>query len=325
MARLHLVKVRVAGLIAIVIACGCSVTEQDVLVVDIDSDNRGYLTDRHQYRENTAVREAGTASIQVIDKNASQSETVGHPITETVKKTVKPSRHDSDRHQVKAGETLYSIAWRYDLSYRRIAELNGLEAPYTIFPGQEILLPIAPVEREQVALPDAKTPNKNQPLVARYKKQLNNEKLIHEKDSKSTSKQVHIEWVWPASGAIVKPFFTADSSSVSGLPQAQTNHSNGVDIAGEEGDTVRAAADGTVVYSGNGLVGYGNLLIIRHNEDFLSAYAHNRVLLVKEGAAVKAGDKIAELGSTGAESSKLHFEIRREGQPVDPLNYLPAR
>ncbi|WP_369602242.1 peptidoglycan DD-metalloendopeptidase family protein [Hahella sp. SMD15-11] len=97
----------------------------------------------------------------------------------------------------------------------------------------------------------------------------------------------------------------------------------GIDIAGRIGDPVRAAADGEVVYAGSGLLGYGNLVIINHNEHYLSAYAHNRRILVKEGERVKAGQVIAELGATGTRTPKLHFEIRRDGKPVDPLKYLP--
>ena len=97
----------------------------------------------------------------------------------------------------------------------------------------------------------------------------------------------------------------------------------GVDIAGEKGDSVLAAANGTVIYAGSALRGYGKLLIVKHSEEYLSAYAHNDKLLVAEGSKVKAGQRIAELGSSGTDRNKLHFEIRRNGQPVDPLAYLP--
>jgi len=99
----------------------------------------------------------------------------------------------------------------------------------------------------------------------------------------------------------------------------------GIDLAGRKGEPVFAAADGKVVYSGTGLVGYGNLIIIKHNETFLSAYAHNSRLLLSEGDIAKAGQKIAEIGSTGANRDKLHFEIRRDGKPVNPMTYLPNR
>ncbi len=116
-----------------------------------------------------------------------------------------------------------------------------------------------------------------------------------------------VTWQWPADGAVI-------SSSGSGL-----------DIAGTAGDPVRAAADGTVVYSGNGLIGYGELIIIKHSDNYLSAYGHNRRRLVQEGQHVRAGQQIAEMGSTGAPREELHFEIRKAGKPVDPTEYLPGR
>ena len=120
-----------------------------------------------------------------------------------------------------------------------------------------------------------------------------------------------IAFAWPASGAVLAGFDEA--------------HNKGVDIGGKAGDPVQAAADGRVVYAGAGLRGYGNLIILQHNKTFLTAYAHNQKLLVKEDQTVQRGQKIAEMGSSDADRVKLHFEIRREGKPVDPLKYLPAR
>ncbi|MGE7136329.1 peptidoglycan DD-metalloendopeptidase family protein [Luteibacter sp. NPDC031894] len=121
-----------------------------------------------------------------------------------------------------------------------------------------------------------------------------------------------IAWRWPADGALLKKFSSADA-----IP--------GIEVGGKAGDPVRAAADGVVVYSGNGLVGYGELVIIKHSDSFLSAYGHNRKRLVKEGEKVKAGQSVAEMGSTGAARDELQFQIRRDGNPVDPLQYLPPR
>lgn len=118
-------------------------------------------------------------------------------------------------------------------------------------------------------------------------------------------------WRWPASGQVLAWF--------------DDNGNKGVDIAGEPGDPVTASAAGSVVYAGSGLRGYGKLVIIKHNDEFLTAYAHNQDLLVKEGEQVKQGQKIAELGSTDADRPKLHFEIRQQGKPVDPAKFLPAR
>lgn len=109
------------------------------------------------------------------------------------------------------------------------------------------------------------------------------------------------------------------------LEEFHETRNKGIDIAGNEGDPVLAASDGQVVYSGSGLRGYGNLVIIKHTDDYISAYAHNRQILVKQGQTVKRGQQIAELGKSDAEVPKLHFEIRRQGKPVDPLKYLPAR
>jgi len=118
-------------------------------------------------------------------------------------------------------------------------------------------------------------------------------------------------FIWPASGSVLAGF--------------DESRNKGVDIAGKAGDPVVAAADGRVVYSGAGLRGYGNLIILKHNDTYLTAYAHNQKLLVKEDQNVKKGQKIAEMGNTDADRVKLHFEVRRQGKPVDPARYLPAR
>ncbi len=120
-------------------------------------------------------------------------------------------------------------------------------------------------------------------------------------------------WAWPASGSLIGRF--ASNGSLN----------KGIDIAGQLGQPVLAASGGTVVYAGSGLRGYGELVIIKHNETYVSAYGHNRRLLVREGQQVKVGQSIAEMGSTGTDRVKLHFEIRRQGKPVDPLQYLPRR
>jgi lipoprotein NlpD len=122
-----------------------------------------------------------------------------------------------------------------------------------------------------------------------------------------------IGWRWPVKGSVIDRFMAGDATH------------QGVDIAGNDGDPVLSAADGVVVYSGSGLVGYGELIIIKHSDEWLSAYGHNRKRLVQEGQRVKAGQQIAEMGRTGANRDMLHFEIRRNGRPVDPQQYLPQR
>ncbi|MEJ7685559.1 MAG: peptidoglycan DD-metalloendopeptidase family protein [Variovorax sp.] len=120
-----------------------------------------------------------------------------------------------------------------------------------------------------------------------------------------------VGWIWPAQGSLIAGFDEAKNK--------------GLDISGKAGDSVLAAADGRVVYAGAGLRGYGNLIILKHNNTYLTAYAHNRMLLVKEDQSVQKGQKIAEMGNSDADRVKLHFEIRRQGKPVDPARYLPAR
>ena len=120
-----------------------------------------------------------------------------------------------------------------------------------------------------------------------------------------------INWIWPTNGAVLTGFDEVKNK--------------GLDIGGAAGDPVLAAADGRVVYVGAGLRGYGNLIILKHNNTYLTAYAHNQTMLVKEDQAVQKGQKIAEMGSSDADRVKLHFEVRRQGKPVDPARYLPAR
>jgi lipoprotein NlpD len=122
-----------------------------------------------------------------------------------------------------------------------------------------------------------------------------------------------VTWRWPGKGSLVGTFVAGDQTR------------QGIDVAGKAGDPVLAAANGEVVYSGNGLLGYGELIIVKHNANFLSAYGHNRKRLVQEGEKVKAGQQIAEMGSSASSREELHFEIRKNGKPVNPLDYLPAR
>jgi len=123
--------------------------------------------------------------------------------------------------------------------------------------------------------------------------------------------QSGLTWAWPAAGKLIEPFDEV--------------RNKGIDLAGQEGDPVLAAGDGQVVYRGNALRGYGNLVIIKHSDDFISAYAHNRRILVEQGQSVKRGQRIAEMGQTDADRPKLHFEIRRQGRPIDPVRLLPSR
>lgn len=203
---------------------------------------------------------------------------------------------------VQRGQTLYRIATNNSISPLDLAMWNSVAPPYTIYPGQRLRLypsnsraPLPNPSRPVTRPPQSATPSRpvEAPVVAPVSSP--------------------VPWRWPTEGQLIGRF-------VSGDPVKQ-----GIDIAGAGGQAVRAAGDGVVVYSGSGLVGYGELIIVKHNEQWLSAYGHNRSRLVNEGQIVKAGQQIAEMGRSGAARDMLHFEIRYNGKPVDPLAYLPKR
>ncbi len=213
-----------------------------------------------------------------------------------------------DRYAVRRGDTLYSIAFRYGVDYRALARLNGIPSPYTIYPGQELRLSGKPPSIAAKA--PAKTPSSTSaPVASAPVTKASSPRVTTTSPVKSNS--VVDAWRWPTRGTVVRKF-------------TGTTH-KGIDIDGRAGDPVLATAAGTVVYAGSGIVGYGNLLIVKHNQNYLSAYGHNQRLLVGEGDSVKAGQKIAEKGSSATNSVKLHFEIRRDGKPVDPLKLLPRQ
>lgn len=215
---------------------------------------------------------------------------------------------------VRNGETLYRIATRHGLSPLDLAMWNRIPPPYTIYPGQRLRLtpPAAsrapsagtpPVVRTPVPpRTSAGTPTTPAPPVRNPTP-----------PPVAAPVAAPFAWRWPAEGALVGSFASGD-------PTRQ-----GIDIGGRVGDPVRAAADGVVVYSGTGLVGYGELIIVKHDDQWLSAYGHNRARLVNEGQRVKAGEQIAEMGHSGAARDMLHFEIRYNGKPQDPLQALPKR
>lgn len=256
------------------------------------------------------------------------------------------------------GDTLYSIAFRKGVDFRDLAQWNGIAAPYTIWPGQRLTLspsgpvavapkmvmpprPAAPATPMFEPVASARSASTAPALAAHVSPEASAAPAAPLHTAKSAavvqvpvagvsaapppavpvSKPVAtgatrvaggVNWRWPVDGTLVSRFNGGDA-----IP--------GIEIAGHSGDPVRAAADGVVVYSGNGLVGYGELVIIKHNDSFLSAYGHNSKRLVKEGQRVTAGQQIAEMGSTGATRDELEFQIRKDGNPVDPLSYLPPR
>jgi lipoprotein NlpD len=248
-------------------------------------------------------------------------------------------------HVVSRGETLYGISFRFGLRYQDVAAWNGISEPYVIEVGQRLRLrppmaqaiaarpivspPPAPRAILPVPAPAAATANANAtpvppiasptptptptpvPATPVARPPVASPPPVRATDPAITSTTGVPTWQWPARGPIIGRYVVGDQTK------------QGINIAGTAGQSVTAAADGVVVYSGAGLVGYGELIIIKHSDEWLSAYAHNRRRLAAEGARVKAGDTIAEMGRTGATRDMLHFEIRRNGKPVDPLVFLP--
>lgn len=206
--------------------------------------------------------------------------------------------------RVQRGDTLYGIAFRNGIDFRDLAKWNNIGSPYTIYPGQSLRL--YPSSGATASVPSTGTPRPVTPPPA-------TKPTTQAPAPTPAPVSSGIRWRWPADGHLVGRFVSGDATK------------QGIDIAGSGGQSVRAAADGVVVYSGAGLVGYGELIIVKHSETWLSAYGHNRKRLVNEGQNVKAGQQIAEMGNTGAAREMLHFEIRYNGKPVDPLQYLPPR
>lgn len=242
------------------------------------------------------------------------------------------------------GDTLYSIAFRNGVDFRDLAQWNRIASPYTIWPGQRLVLSpsaSAPATRpaaasghthrapaavappfEPVSRPASPASSGTSPPATVATAEIPVAGVTVPAPAAlpppapaaaGVSRVVSgVQWRWPADGQLVGRFKSGDAMA-------------GIEIAGKSGDPIRAAADGVVVYSGNGLVGYGELVIIKHSDSFLSAYGHNRKRLVKEGQRVTAGQQVAEMGSTGTTRNELEFQIRKDGNPVDPLGYLPPR
>jgi lipoprotein NlpD len=264
-------------------------------------------------------------------------------------------------YTVQKGDTLYSIAQNHGIDYKDLAEWNGIENPSAINVGQQLSLssPTQLAKPSIYALPEPKpsstvkpipeaTPTSNEDTaspVAKLKIEPKALKLAYSEQAVSQLKEsenalpvvmtnttgeehtetkiasvpssmatIHdndgIEWIWPTEGRVSSHF---------------SESTKGMDISGKTGQPVLASAKGKVVYSGTGLRGYGQLIIIKHNSTYLSAYAHNSKLLVKEGQTVSKGQKIAEMGNTDSKLVRLHFEIRKNGKPVDPLKHLPEQ
>ncbi len=257
---------------------------------------------------------------------------------------------DPNTYTVKSGDTLYSIAREHGMDYRELIGMNGIDSPNRITPGRVLKVrppavtasPITsdvvvsrPISTDQVVEKRPLGSNvetlKREPKAG---KEPYSDQALAQAQSQSQPKTTdsvppvvktefkpevkpaetplsgdEIAWIWPANGKMIGAFSEGGNK--------------GVDIAGKAGDPVVAAGDGKVVYAGTGLRGLGKLVIIKHNNTYLSAYAHNQTILVKEGQIVTKGQKIADMGNTDTDQVKLHFEVRRQGKPVDPLKYLP--
>ena len=296
-------------------------------------------------KSRTTARLGWTLLIAAFVAVAGCSTRVGAPVLDrSATPPASPTGPRAATHVVQAGDTLHRIAQQYGLTVRELADWNALVKPDQLEIGRELRLTppdgaqVQPIPQEpavevtpitmpappSVAPPELKTGPKGgvepysdeawaamrgpaespaaAPAIPELPAPLPGE----------TRKVDGVDWSWPSGGKVIARF-------------ADTVSRKGLDITGKTGDPVLAAAAGKVVYAGTGLRGYGKLVIIKHDANFLSAYAHNDQLLVKEGDAVKKGQQIAKLGSSDSDQPKLHFEIRRQGKPVDPAKYLPTR
>ena len=248
-----------------------------------------------------------------------------------------PHRTIPAERVVSQGESIYSISWEYGLDYLDIAKWNRLRAPYDLKAGQRLSLrpsavvtqPLSPSQDVVSApLPDAPVPVKQKtaqqpppppagqpaPTAPVAPSPVEKTQAANVAVASTKSPLPHTppsKWRWPAEGSVVARF-------------SRDKGVNGIQIAGTDGSPVVATAAGDVVYVGEGLRGYGKLIILKHSATYLSAYAHNRRILVAEGDRIGAGEKIAEMGSSGADRTMLHFEIRVNGKPQDPLKYLDS-
>jgi lipoprotein NlpD len=232
-----------------------------------------------------------------------------------------PPRVPADgNYRVQPGDTLFSIAAAFGADVKDLARWNGLEDPSRIRVGQ--ILRVVPPSSEAAVLPVTPTsPATARPLdgsaaapavgAPAAEPAATPGPVASIPETKPPAAAPGSDWIWPVNGRVIDKF--------------DEKRNKGIGIAGKEGHPVVASADGQVVYSGSGLRGYGNLVILKHSDDFISAYAHNRQILVKQGQVVKRGQRIAEVGRSDTTEPKLHFEIRRQGKPVDPLAYLPPR
>lgn len=227
---------------------------------------------------------------------------------------------------VQPGDTLFSIAAAFGRDVKDLARWNSIDDASRIRVGQTLrvvppggdtaaILPVTPTAPAVTRPLDGPAPAASAPPGTAPPSPAEPSPtpgpVASIPEARAPTAAPSADWIWPVNGKVIDKF--------------DEKRNKGIAIAGKEGDPVVASADGQVVYSGSGLRGYGNLVILKHDDDFISAYAHNRQILVKQGQMVKRGQRIAEVGRSDTTQPKLHFEIRRQGKPVDPLAYLPPR
>ncbi|MBB1594061.1 peptidoglycan DD-metalloendopeptidase family protein [Achromobacter sp. UMC46] len=284
-------------------------------------NGQSQLTDMTKGASMTRLRRplfiAGALSLAILAGCASKGTRA--PVVDMTGGQPSPSAQPGGSYVVKPGDTLYKIARSNNVDIESVKRWNNLSDPNQISVGQVLKMsggsgggaqtaPVASAKPQPRPLdqPDAPVASLPPPDSSATPAPA----PVEVKPSPRAADASVINWAWPANGAIVQTFNAS---------------SKGIDISGALGDPITAAADGLVKYSGNGVRGLGNLIIVEHQNGFITAYAHNRALLVKTGQNVKRGAKIAELGQTDTTSPRLHFEIRRQGTPVDPMQYLPAK
>ena len=211
-------------------------------------------------------------------------------------------------HIVQKGDILYSTAWRYGLDHGRLAQINRIRKPYTIYAGQRLKLAGVPARLSSTSKASS---GKQSPKKSAAPKTVYAAKPVSKPKPAFTVSR--LAWAWPVNGRVISRFSLSGSVN------------KGIDIEAKAGVQVKAAEAGSVVYAGGNLRGYGKLVIIKHDDAFLSAYGNNESLLVKEGETVTKGQAIAKVGANDAKVEMLHFEIRRQGRPEDPVRHLPKR
>jgi lipoprotein NlpD len=238
-------------------------------------------------------------------KSIPESNRTAKTANSSVEPTTKPGYYT-----VKPGDTLIKIGLDQGQNWRDIIRWNSIENPNLIEVGQilRVVPPTSEANSDQVVIKPVNSPGQ---VSTAAENSASNPTSQTNTSPTVQSTEDGLTFIWPSNGSLQSVF---DESK-----------NKGIDIAGKLGDEVVAAADGRVVYAGSGLRGYGNLIILKHSGNYLTAYAHNQTLLVREDQSIKKGQKIAEMGNSDSEQIKLHFEIRKQGKPVDPLKFLPQR